>query len=470
MQWKRHTLVMDSRHCSSYCNASHTPAIATSHKHVFNTELSTSHTAIQDDCDLVQISAVAACALAHQPEAQVFTMWIQPMTENQEPLLGAHATTAEDFEKFMRGASDRDPREKLPREYHDLADAFSRKDAATLPPHRSTDHAIHLKEGTPPFRRPYNLSKMENDAVRHWVNGQLEMGLIRSSNSPCAAPVIVVRKPGGGLRICTDYRALNALTTKSKYPIPLIKETLARLSGKLFFTKLDIIAAFNRIRIKEGHEWMTAFNTRYGQFECLVMPFGLCNAPSTFQSYINDALRPFLDDFASAYLDDVLVFSDDLDEHRQHVRKVITKLRDAGLQIDIDKCDFHVQETKYLGLIVTTAGLKMDPKKLDALRNWEVPKNVKDVQSFLGFANYYRQFIYKYSKVAGPLTDLTKGLNKGSVIAGSPAWEWGQREQRAFEELKSEFLKEPILRHFDSDRETLVETDANDFVIAAVIS
>jgi hypothetical protein len=368
VQWKRYTLVMDSAHCSGFCNASYRPAIATSHKHIHRADLLVS-SAVIEDCDLREISAVAACAIAHQPGAQVFTMWVQPMTEDQEPTISAYATSAEDFEKFMRGASDRDPHEKLPPEYHDLVDAFSRKDATRLPPHRLTDHAIHLKEGTPPFRRPYNLSKMENDAVRYRVNNQLKLGMIRSSNSLCAAPVIVVRKPGGGLRICTDYRALNALTTKSKYPIPLIKETLARLSGKLFFTKLDIIAAFNRIRIKEGHEWMTAFNTRYGQFECLVMPFGLCNAPSTFQSYINDTLRPFLDDFASAYLDDVLIFSDDLDEHIQYVRKVITKLRDAGLQIDIDKCDFHVQETKYLSLIVTTSGLKMDPKKLEALRN-----------------------------------------------------------------------------------------------------
>lgn len=166
VQWKRHTLVMDSARCSGFCNASYRPAIATSHKHVHKADLSASSAAIED-CDLREISAVAACAMAQQPGAQVFTMWVQPMTEDQEPTIGAHATSAEDFEKFMRGASDRDPREKLPYEYHDLVDAFSRKDAATLLLYRSTDHAIYLKEGTPPFRRPYNLSKIENDAVRH---------------------------------------------------------------------------------------------------------------------------------------------------------------------------------------------------------------------------------------------------------------------------------------------------------------
>ena len=183
--------------------------------------------------------------------------------------------------------------------------------------------------------------------------------------------MIVVKKPSGGLQVCVDYRPVNDMTIKSKYPIPLIRETLSRLSGKRIFTKLDIIAAFNRIRVAEGHEWKTAFNTRYGQFKCLVMPFGLCNAPATFQSYINDTLREFLDDFVSAYIDDALIFSDTEEEHPTQVRAVITKLRDAGLQIDIDKSKFHVKETKYLGLIVSTDGLRMDPAKVSAIEEWQ---------------------------------------------------------------------------------------------------
>jgi hypothetical protein len=333
--------------------------------------------------------------------------------------LNAAATTQEDYDIFMNGKPKANILDKLPACYHDLADAFSKKDASTLPPHRpGIDHEIHLKpegKAKPPFRKPYPIHNMANDAIKKWINEQLAAGLIRRSNSPCASPVIVVKKPSGGLRVCVDYRPVNEMTIKSKYPIPLIRETLARLSGKRIFTKLDVIAAFNRIRIAEGHEWMTAFNTRYGQFECLVMPFSLSNALATFQSYINDTLREFLDDFVSAYLDDALIFSDTEEEHPTQVRAVIERLRNASLQIDIDKSEFHVRETKYLGLIVSTDGLKMDPTKVSAIEEWQRPQNIKDVQSFLGFANYYRQFIHKYSKVAAPLTDMTKGLNKGVV-------------------------------------------------------
>ena len=155
------------------------------------------------------------------------------------------------------------------------------------------------------------------------MDEQLEKGNIQRSNSPTASPVLIVKKSSGGLGVCIDYRALNLLTVKSRYPIPLIQDTLNRISGKKWFTKLDVITAFNRIRIAEGDEWKTAFTTRYGQFECLVMPFGLYNAPGTFQSYINDALREHLDNFVSAYLDDCLIFSDTYEEHVTHVCSVL---------------------------------------------------------------------------------------------------------------------------------------------------
>jgi len=414
-----------------------------------------------------------------QPEActvQVSVMnehgvWWPPL----EADLGIHAaTTQQDYDIFMKGKPEVNIYDKLPACYQDLADAFSKQDAKQLPPFRpGIDHEIHLKpegKAKPPFRKPYAMHNQANDAIKKWIDEQLAAGLIRRSNSPCASPVIVVKKPSGGLRVCVDYRPVNEMTIKNKYPIPLIRETLARMAGKRIFTKLDIIAAFNRIRIAEGHEWMTAFNTRYGQFECLVMPFGLCNAPATFQSYINDTLREFLDDFVSAYIDDALVFSDTDEEHLAQVRAVITRLRDAGLQIDIDKSEFHVRETRYLGLIVGVDGVKMDPAKVEAIEKWEQPQTIKDVQSFLGFANYYRQFIQKYSKVAAPLTDMTKGLNKGVVKGTGLVFEWTLEAQAAFEQLKAAFVKEPILKHFDTDLPTLVETDANDNVCAAVVS
>ncbi|SMY27937.1 unnamed protein product [Zymoseptoria tritici ST99CH_1A5] len=428
------------------------------------------------------LSARAIELMAHRPDAEVFACWIQP--DPQNPPLTASATTVEDYEKFMAGNSTTkaDILAKLPTMHHDQLEAFSRKEADTLSQHQpDVDHEIHLKDGASlPFRKPYRLSGPEEDALKKWVDDMVAKGMIRKSTSEAAAPVIVVRKPGGGLRVCIDYRALNALTVKNRYPIPLVQDTLARLGGKKYFTKLDIIAAFNRIRIAAGHEHKTAFTTRYGQFECLAMPFGLCNVLSTFQSAINHALREYLDDFCSAYLDDVLVFSDTLEEHEQHVRKVIDRLHKAGLPIDIDKSEFHVHETKYLGLIIGREGIRMDPEKVAAVLAWETPTTVKDVQSFLGFANFYRRFVEKFSKVAVPLTALTRmeplDPNRDPDKKLPPSstrylpFEWNDACQRAFDDLKDRFTKALVLAYFTPGLETILETDALDFVTAAVLS
>lgn len=227
-----------------------------------------------------------------------------------------------------------------------------------------------------------------------------------------------------------------------------------------------MIAAFNSIRIKEGDEEKTAFQTRWGLFEYIVMPFGLCNAPATFQSYINSVLHEYLDVFCTAYLDDVLIFSEDPRDHQKHVRQVVECLEKAGLYLDINKCEFGVKEVKYLGLIVSTEGLKMDPSKVRAIQEWRMPASVKEVQSFLGFANFYRRFIAGYSSIAAPLTNLTRGDLKDKKFPYMP----DTREYQAFLQLKRQFVEAPILQHFDPDLETWVETDASDYVIAAVLS
>lgn len=258
------------------------------------------------------------------------------------------------------------------------------------------------------------MSLDELKVLRKFLDDNLARGFIRASKSPAASPVLFAKKPGGGLRFCVDYRALNALTIKNRYPLPLLRETLARLSKAKFYTKLDVIGAFNRIRMAEGDEWLTAFNTRYGLFESLVMPFGLCNAPATFQARINEILHEYLDVFCTAYIDDVLIFSDNKKEHREHVLKVLDKLQEAGLQLDIKKCAFEVTEVTYLGMIISTEGVRMDPKKVECIINWLSPTNVKDVQGFLGFANFYRRFIKNFSNIVKPLNALTKKDTKSS--------------------------------------------------------
>lgn len=474
-RWSEGTLVMDSLHCALSCNTSFRPTVAVAEQHhqrrakidAWEEKYKRKKQSHEDD-DVHEVTAVSAVALAQREGYEVFTVWLQEIGSNTAPPVQASATSAADFEKFMKGKDEQqDPREKLPPEYHDLADAFSRQKAKELPPHRpGVDLAIQLKEGSqPPFKRYYPLDALSDKALKKWIDDLLEQKAIRKSISSCSAPVIVVKKPGGGLRICIDYRALNALTVKNRYPIPRIKETLTRIANKKYFTKLDIIAAFNRVRIQEGHEWLTAFSTRYGQYECLVMPFGLSNAPAAFQSFINDTLMDCLDDFASAYLDDCLIFSDTLEEHVEHVRKVIKRLHDNSLTIDIDKCEFHVQETKFLGLIVTTEGIKMDDTKVKAILDWEECKTIKDVQSFLGFANFYRTFIFGFSKIAAPLTALTKKNEHGNQV-----FRWEEPQRKAFQDLKEAFMKEPILAYFEPGRETIVETDASDDVLGAVCS
>ena len=204
--------------------------------------------------------------------------------------------------------------------------------------------------------------------MKKHIDEHLGKGFIRPSLSAAASPILLVRKLGGGLRFCIDYRALNAVTVKNRYPIPLISETLGKLAGAVKYTKLDVIHAFNRIRMKEGYKWLTVFNSKYGQFEYLVMPFGLCNAPGTFQGYINESLREYLDVFCTAYLDDVLIYSNSEADHAGHVLQVLKRLHERGLQVDIDKCEFNTTRVKYLGMIVTTNGIEMDAEKVEAIQ------------------------------------------------------------------------------------------------------
>ncbi|EFQ94366.1 hypothetical protein PTT_07967, partial [Pyrenophora teres f. teres 0-1] len=182
---------------------------------------------------------------------------------------------------------------------------------------------------------------------------------------------------------------------------------LAKLSKSRYFSKVDVIAAFNKIRIKEEHKHLSAFITPYGLYQYTVMPFGMCNSPGTFQAYINDVLHEYLDEFCMAYLDDVIIFSETLDQHEKHLVQVVSRLADAGLPMDILKSEFLKTEVKFLGLIITADGIKMDPEKVSAIQDWKLPQSLKDVQAFLGFANFYRRFIRGFSDIAKPLTHLT---------------------------------------------------------------
>jgi hypothetical protein len=208
------------------------------------------------------------------------------------------------------------------------------------------------------------MSLDELKVLRKYLNNNLAKEFIRPSSFPAAAPILFVRKPGKDLRLCVNYRGLNAITIKNRYPLPLVKETLNLICGAVIFTKLDVVAAFHNLRMKLGKEYKTAFRSRLGLYEFLVMPFGLANAPSSFQAFINEVLREFLDKFCTAYMDDILIFSRSRGKHRRHVKAVLQALSEAGLHLDIEKCEFNVTEIAYLGMIVITDGIRMDPKKI----------------------------------------------------------------------------------------------------------
>jgi len=363
------------------------------------------------------------------------------------------------------GTNDTEPMQQIdptrighvPKEYHTYEKLFQGKLDSGLPEHSQWDHEIPLKEGTQPkLHKVYALNPREREELKQYVDENLKKGYIRPSASPAGYPILFVPKKNGKLRMCVDYRQLNSITIKNRYPLPLIDDLRDRLLGAQWFTALDLKGAYNLIRIKEGEEWKTAFRTHLGLFEYLVMPFGLTNAPATFQEMINHVLREYIDLFVVVYLDDILIFSKTLEEHKEHVHKVLRKLQDAKLLVEPEKSEFHKQQVNYLGFVISPNQIEMDDKKIQAVQEWPEPTNVKEVRGFLGFTNFYRRFIKDYSKIAAPLTSLTKA---------DITFEWNEKARSAFDELKKRVTDKPILGVADPGKPYEVETDASEFAL-----
>ena len=358
-----------------------------------------------------------------------------------------------------------DPKTVVPEEYHDFLDVFSKDISDTLRPYGKYNHKIELlkkKElsdlGHSALR---GMSVPQLEFVKKFLEEHLKKGFIEASSAPCSSPILLAKKPGGGIRFCVDYQKLNSLTKKDAYPLPLIADTIARLKKAVIFTKIDIRQAFHKLRMAVESKDATTFASQFGAYRWKVMPFGLTGGPASWQRFINDLLWEYLNDFCTAYLDDILIYSTSIKEHRQHVRKVLTKLREARIQADVDKCEFHVTETKYLGLIISVDGIKMDPAKVDAIKQWDSPTCVREVRSFIGFCNFYRRFIRDFSKIAGPLNTLTKKDVK---------FAWTEECELAFQGLKQRVIETPILSHFDPSKQCHVETDSSDYISAGVLS
>lgn len=330
-----------------------------------------------------------------------------------------------------------------------------------LPPRREIDHQIELEAGAkPPAMSPYRMAPPELAELRKQLKELLEAGFIRPSKAPYGAPVLFQKKHDGSLRLCIDYRALNKVTIKNKYPIPLIADLFDQLGGARYFSKLDLRSGYYQVRIAEGDEPKTACVTRYGSFEFLVMPFGLTNAPATFSTLMNKIFHPYLDKFVVVYLDDIVVYSQSLEDHVAHLKKVFAKLREHHLFVKREKCSFAQMEVAFLGHKIKGGIIMMDEGKIKAIADWEVPANVKELRSFLGLTNYYRRFIKGYSAKAAPLTDLLKK---------DQGWAWSINCQRAFENLKRAVTEQPVLTLPNLERPFEVQTDASDFAIGGVL-
>jgi hypothetical protein len=369
------------------------------------------------------------------------------------------ATSSKEPDHHDKGSHIRE----LPSEYEEFKGLFSEEQGpAALPEHKPWDHEIPLVDGAAPPSGPiYSLSEDDLRTLREFIDDGLKKGIIRESTSPAGASVLFVPKPDGTKRLCVDYRKLNDMTIKDRYALPRADEMRDRLQGAKIFTQLDLRDAYYSVRIKAGEEWKTAFRTRYGHYEFTAMPMGLTNAPATFQRLINNILMPFLDITCICYLDDILIYSARPEDHEKDVKAVMQVLQDTNLRVKLSKCRFGVQEVTFLGYVISTEGIKMDPAKIAPILEWNTPTCVKDVQSFVGFANFYRRFIKGYSELATPLTRLTKK---------DVAFEWTHEAQDAFDALKRAFTTAPVLIAFDPEKEITVETDASDYALGAVLS
>ncbi|KIO05095.1 hypothetical protein M404DRAFT_78420, partial [Pisolithus tinctorius Marx 270] len=333
----------------------------------------------------------------------------------------------------------------VPKDYHDFADVFSKAKASTLPPHREHNLKIKLEEGTtPPIGTIYSLSPVELQALWAFINENLATSFIWPTSSPYAALVLFIKKKDGSLQLCVDFWGLNKLTKKDRYPLPLISDLLDSPSRAKIYTKIDLRHVYHLIQIAPGDEWKTAFRTHYGSYEWLVMPFSLTNAPATFQCFVNS------------------IFADMLDSsHKQHVQEVLHQLQLHGLYAKPEKCEFHSDSVEYLGYHLSPAGLTMSSEKVKAICDWPEPQKVKDIQSFLGFTNFYCQFISNYSDIVVPLTWLT--------CKGAP-WNFSEECRRSFNKLKQAFTSALVLTHFSLEAPITVETDASDYAIASILS
>ena len=354
--------------------------------------------------------------------------------------------------------------EMVPPQYRDFAKVFSEEESQRLPEHQPWDHAIDLEPDAVKHWKikSYPMSPNEQEELDKFLKEHVAKGYLVPSKSPMASPVFFIKKKDGKLRLVQDYRRLNKITIKNRYPLPLAADIINRLTGARYFTKFDVRWGYHNIRIREGDEWKGAIVTNRGLFEPRVMYFGMTNSPATFQALMNAIFADLIaQGDVAVYMDDILIYSKDLKHHRRIVRIVLQRLQDYDLYLKPEKCEFEKDEMEYLGMIISPGEVKMDPGKVAAVRDWPTPTTLREVRAFIGFTNFYRRFIPDFSTKARPLHDLTKK---------DVPFEWKQEQQQAFDHLKAAFCIAPILKVYDPTLPTRVEVNASGFATGGILS
>ncbi|GBG79893.1 hypothetical protein CBR_g30158 [Chara braunii] len=370
-------------------------------------------------------------------EEQVFVAYVRPVIEPKEdtPVDPAIA--------------------KLLKEFKDLAESSS----GVVP--RPIQHRIEIEPGSgTPKGAVYRMSPRELEELRKQLDELLEKGWIRLSSCPFGAPVLFVPKKEGELRMCIDYRGLHAITVKNVEPLPRIEDFLDRVQGCIYFSKIDLKSGYHQVEVHPDDQYKTTFQTRYGHYDFIVMPFGPTNTPATFQRCMNDLFRPWLDRFVVVYLDDILVFSRTLQEHQGHLRQDLEKLREANFKINAKKCEWAETQVLYLGHVLDEDGIKPEDSKIAAIRDWPTPRTLTELRSFLGLANYYRKFVRNFSTIAAPLRRL---LKKEAV------WQWDKDCTSALKKLKCALIEYLVLKVADLSLPFVVTTDASQYSIGVVL-
>ena len=334
-------------------------------------------------------------------------------------------------------------------------------DPAGKPQYQDIKMKIALVENAePPKHGVRRMSGPELEEIKAQLQDHLEKGWIRPSSSDFGAPVLFVRKKDGSLRMCIDYRSLNKLTVKDRYPLPHLEELLDRLHGAKVFSKIDLQSGYHQVMIEEGDIHKTAFRTRYGQYEFTVIPFGLTNAPSVFMRIMNKIFAEYLDDFIVVFIDDILIYSRTMEEHLFHLRKALEVLRKHGFRAKLKKCQFGLPQVEFLGHEISEAGLSLPRSSAQAILEWPAPTNIEGVRTFLGFLNWVKKYIPRHAESALPISNL---------LSSASPWTWGPDQDAAFQDLKHKLITSPVLKWPDILKPFILITDASDHTISGIL-